>query len=85
MEEPCFVTYYLGSLNEQEDVFCTDDSFTYKLVRYRGDNRCVKCAFAYDEKQCMANNCEFPNGEKGYWRYFRGFCQEYQQITLLST
>ena len=78
MEEPQYECLAIGSLHPNDpDRFCTaslsygDNACVYKLIAYRGANRCAKCAFAYDQKNCEKHDCEFPSGTPGYWRYFR--------------
>lgn len=45
----------------------------YRLVPYTGENRCVKCAFAYDERNCAKHKCTTPDGKNGYFSFF---CEE---------
>lgn len=45
----------------------------YRLVPYAGENRCVKCAFAYNESNCTKYKCTTPEGKNGYFSFF---CEE---------
>lgn len=42
----------------------------YRLVPYTGENRCVKCAFANDEHNCLKAKCTTPDGQNGYFRFY---------------